>query len=55
MYSQECRSIEWQEIFNIVTTGTLAENTEKYRYYKSCKYNPQNEAFRLSITNRIIS
>lgn len=37
MYSQECRSIEWQEIFNIVTTSTLAENTEKYRYYKSCK------------------
>lgn len=33
MYSQDCRSIEWQEIINIITGNTLAGDTEKYRYY----------------------
>lgn len=37
MYSQNCRSIEWQEIINIITGNTLAGDTAKYRYYLSCK------------------
>ena len=37
MYSQDCRSIEWQEIINIITGNTLAGDTAKYRYYLSCK------------------
>ncbi len=37
MYSQECRNIEWQEIINVITGDTLAEDTAKYRYYLSCK------------------
>ena len=36
MYCQDCRGAEWQEVVNIITGGTLAGDTEKYRYYMSC-------------------
>ena len=36
MYCQDCRGAEWQEVVNMITGGTLAGDTEKYRYYMSC-------------------
>lgn len=45
MYCQDCRGAEWQEIVNIITGGTLAGDTEKYRYYMSCDL--ENDAQKL--------
>ena len=33
MYCQDCRGAEWQEVVNMITGGTLAGETDKYRYY----------------------
>lgn len=45
MYCQDCRGAEWQEIVNIITGGTLAGDTKKYRYYMSCDL--ENDAQKL--------
>lgn len=50
MYSQDCRSIEWQEIFNIITGNTLAGDTAKYRYYLSCKLDDDAQKLKKRMT-----
>ena len=33
MYTNECRTAEWGEIANVISSGMLADDTMKYRYF----------------------